>query len=190
LHESQQANYTGPAPEPVTLAAVAARLQPTLTTEAVAEEDPKAAAAAAFALLEADGESPYPNALIPQALVAARLILHLLTLPQHAAWLAPAPLALDAQGQPALAPAASPSPNDDSLTALRRASLLLARTGTARVWALRGLVTHRRALPGRRLTTALWTEAAAVGRPMVEVRLGLGLVLVLCDFDLFLCGHI
>lgn len=121
--------------------------------------------AVACSLLEADGESPYPHSLISSALAAARLLLHCLTSPQHAAWLSPRPLALDANGQPTLAPAIT-IPDQPTL---RRASLLLAQTGTARVWALRALVTHRRALPGRRLTTALWAEGAALGRQLVEV---------------------
>lgn len=93
--------------------------------------------------------------------------------PAHAAWLHPQPLALDAAtGQPALAPYHPPPPHSNSdaaLLALRHAGLLLGQTGTARVWALRALVTHRRALPGRRLTTALWVEGRAVGAAVVEV---------------------
>jgi hypothetical protein len=183
---SPQANYTGPAPDPTTLAAVAARLHPTLTAAAGKEDDASASASTtnkAFTLLEADGESPYPYALIPQALAASRLLLHLLTLPQHAAWLAPTPLALDEQGQPTLAPAATTTTTTTTttITLLRRASLLLLQEkeeeemgGTARVWALRALVTHRRALPGRRLTTALWAEAAALGGPVSPLTVEVG----------------
>lgn len=139
-----QADYTGPAPEPTALSAVAARLHPTLLP--TTHDDASTATAAACSLLEADGEAPYAHALLPSALVAARLLANVLLLPQHAAWLSPTPLALDSAGKPCLAPCAAVSAGGngnggaaaaDALTTLRRASLLLGATGTARVWALR-----------------------------------------------------
>jgi hypothetical protein len=140
-----QSNYTGPAPSEAELAEYRALLGPL-------------GMPAERASLEADGEGPYSRSVLPEALAAARGILHALSLPAVAAWNVPMGLAAD--GKPCLvkrAPAEKAPPCMHGLD-------------TANLWALRALVTHRRILPGRNPTPGLWLEAQTLAKPLLRVR--------------------
>ncbi|TFJ82413.1 hypothetical protein NSK_006272, partial [Nannochloropsis salina CCMP1776] len=116
--------------------------------QAVAE----AAGAAARAFLNADGEGAYPHCVLPHALLLARLLLHALALPSHASYLTP-PVVDGTTGKASLAPSPSLPP------------FLPPALASAKQWAARACVLHRRLLPGRRPTPGLWAELCLLTGP-------------------------
>ena len=162
-----QANYTGPHPDSSVQQAVKSLLSPFLSNsnsnsssnnmadEQIMVENNhfEADEDMAFSLLSADGESPYPHCVLPQALLLARLLLHSLALPSLASYLTPLTLH-DTTGKPTLSPNPSLPP------------FLPPALATSKAWSARACVTHRRLLPGRRPTLGLWTEFSLLSGPL------------------------
>jgi len=166
-----QANYTGPHPDLTVQQAVKSFLSPFLSNSsssncrsnssssssssssdtkadelmAVKNNPFEADEDIALSLLSADGESPYLQCVLPQALLLARLLLHSLAFPSLASYLTPLVLH-DTTGKPTL-------PCNPSLPPFLPPVL-----ATSKAWSARACVTHRRLLPGRRPTLGLWTE--------------------------------
>jgi hypothetical protein len=140
-----QANYTGPALEMTPAFS-------SLASQVGALAGPRWG-------LDADGESPFSKSVLPEMLCLARGVLHPLALPGLLPWSHPVQLTAEGHATLPACPTACPLAFSSTVTLLE----------TAKLWAGRAVVTHRRLFSGRHPSPGLWAEAQAVFLPLIKV---------------------